>query len=110
MAVDASALEFLRQLELEETAILTWGLVDAFFTGNELEERAEAFLAGIAAEGNHTSYSSGWDLVEALLEERLLWKLPDAERYRTRMTESVRLFARLRQIFPDPHNTAWRTA
>src|SRR5213592_1650184 len=51
-----------------------------------------------------------WDLVEGLLEERLLWKVPDTERYRTRMGEAVRLFARLRQIFPDARNAAWRTA
>src|SRR5579859_7047237 len=110
MTVDASAIDFLGQLEREETAILTWGLLDGFFAEDELEERAENFLAQIAARGNDTTYSSGWDLVEALLEERLLWKLPDTERYRTRMAESVRLFARLRQIFPDPRNDAWRTA
>jgi hypothetical protein len=110
MTVDASALDFLGHLEREEAAVLTWGLVDGFFAEEELEERAESFLARVAAQGNGRPYSSGWDLIEALLEERLLWKVPDTERYRTRMAESVRLFARLRQIFPDPRNVAWRTA
>ena len=49
MAVKATALEFLGQLEREETAILTWGLLDGFFAEDELEERAENFLAQIAA-------------------------------------------------------------
>jgi hypothetical protein len=110
MTVDASALEFLGQLEREEVAVLTWGLLDGFFAEDELEERAENFLTQIAARANGRRYSTGWDLIEALLEERLLWKLPDTERYRTRMAESVRLFARLRQIFPDPRYAAWRTA
>ena len=110
MTVDTSSLEFLGQLEREEAAVLTWGLVDCFFAEDELEERADNFLSQIAAQGSDRPYASGWDLVEALLEERLLWKLPDTERYRTRMAESVRLFARLRQIFPDPRNAAWRTA
>lgn len=110
MAVNASALEFLGQLELEEAAALNWGLVDVFFAEGELEQRADDFLARSSANGTEPLYSSGWDLVEELLEEHLLWKLPETERYRTRMAETVRLFARLRQIFPDPHLVAWRTA
>jgi hypothetical protein len=110
MAVDASALEFLGQLEREEAAALNWGLVDVFFAEDELEQRADDFLTRAAANPTEPPYDSGWDLVEALLEEYLLWKLPQTERYRTRMAETVRLFARLRQIFPDPQLTAWRTA
>ena len=110
MAVDASALEFLGQLEREEAAALNWGLVDVFFAEDELEQRANDFLARSCAIGSEPPHNSGWDLVEELLEEHLLWKLPETERYRTRMAETVRLFARLRQIFPDPQLVAWRTA
>jgi hypothetical protein len=110
MAVDASALEFLAQLEREEEAVLNWGLLDVFFAEDELEQRADEFLTRSAIHRTEPPYDSGWDLVEELLEERLLWKLPETERYRTRMAETVRLFARLRQIFPDPQFVAWRTA
>ena len=108
MGVDAQALEFLGQLERAEASVLTWGLIDGFFAETEIEERAEDFLA--ASQGVKSSHASAWDLVEALLEERLLWKVPDTGRYRTRMAEAVRLFARLRQIFPDTHHVAWRMA
>jgi hypothetical protein len=110
MPVDASALEFLAQLEREEAAVLNWGLLDVFFSEDELEQRAEALLTRFAVNGARAPYDSGWDLVDELLEEHLLWKLPETDRYRTRMAETVRLFARLRQIFPDPQFAAWRTA
>lgn len=102
--------EFLRTLEVAETALLGWGLVDGFFAGRELEERADAFLEQRSSRDAASEFSSGWDLVEALLDAQLLWKLPNSDRYRTRMSEGVRLFASLRQIFPDPQSVAWRTA
>src|SRR6266849_9597979 len=110
MAVDTSAVEFLGRLERAEASVLTWGLVDGFFAERELEERADNFLSTRATAGLASPYDSGWDLIEALLEEGLLWKVTDAERYRTRLAETLRLCARLRQIFPDAHNAAWRTA
>jgi hypothetical protein len=110
MTVDVHALAFLDQLEKAETGLLAWGLIDGFFSESEIEERAEQFLSALASDGTRPTYESAWDLVEALLEQRLLWKVPDVERYRTRMAETVRLFARLRQIFPDALNGAWRTA
>lgn len=109
MAVDLSALEFLAQLEREEAAVLNWGLLDVFFSEDELERRADEFLASFAVDGS-PPFDSGWELVEELLEHHLLWKLPETDRYRTRMAETVRLFARLRQIFPDPQFATWRTA
>jgi hypothetical protein len=110
MGVDAPALEFLGQLERAEASVLTWGLIDGFFSETEIEQRAEDFLTSLASQERTSVHASGWDLVEALLEERLLWKVPDTDRYRTRMAEAVRLFARLRQIFPDTHHAAWRMA
>ena len=103
-----AVLDFLNRLERDEVALLGWGLVDGFFTDTELEQRAEAFLA--ARTPVDPTFSSGWELVEALLDTRLLWRLSNSERYRTRMGEAIRLFARLRQIFPDAQNAAWRSA
>jgi hypothetical protein len=108
--VNDHALEFLGSLERAEAGLLTWGLVDGFFSEGEIEQRAEDFLTGLSSCGVEGGHTSGWELIEALLDDHLLWKLPNSERYRTRMAESVRLFARLRQIFPDARNVAWRTA
>lgn len=110
MAVNEHALEFLGSIERAEEALLTWGLVDCFFSEDELEQRADDFLAALGARGVAGGYDTGWELLEALLDNDLLWKVPNTERYRTRMAETVRLFCRLRQIFPDARNTAWRTA
>src|SRR5262245_10327073 len=101
MPVDAHALEFLDQLERSEAAVLTWGLVDGFFSEAEIEQRADDYLGTLTNGGTQTNYDSGWSLVEALLDHQLLWKVPETDRYRTRTAEAVRLFARLRQIFPD---------
>lgn len=110
MPVNEHALDFLGSLERAETGVLTWGLIDGFFSEVEVEQRAEAFISALAAHGVAPGYGSGWEMVEALLDDDLLWKLPDTDRYRTRMAETVRLCARLRQIFPDARNAAWRTA
>jgi hypothetical protein len=110
MPLNAHALQFLDRLERAEAGLLVWGLVDGFFTETELERRADDFGAAVGARGIDTGYASGWELVEALLDARLLWKLPQEERYRTRMAEAVRLLARLRQIFWDPRGVAWQNA
>ena len=110
MADDTHALEFLGQLERSETGVLSWGLIDGFFSETEIEQLADEYLASLASKGIESAHESGWNLIEALLDQKLLWRVPDTQRYRTRMAEAVRLFARLRQIFPDPKNAAWRTA
>lgn len=108
--IEPSAIEFLGQLERAEWSVLAWGLVDGFFSERELEERAEEFLTGQTRIGIAHPFDSPWSLIESLLDENLLWRVPDTDRYRTRMAETVRLCARLRQIFTDPQNAAWRTA
>ncbi|WP_437763391.1 protein DpdJ [Sorangium sp. So ce281] len=104
------AIEFLDWLEQREATLLAWGLTDGFFAEHELEHHADAFLEELVGRGVDPGYASGWELVDALTDGRLLWKLPGSDRYRTRMAEAVRLFARLRQIFPDPRHGAWRSA
>jgi len=102
-----AALEFLDALERAEASLLNWGLVDGFFSRSELEALADNFVAQRPPD---PALGSSWELVERLLDDGLLWQLPNADRYRTRMGEAVRLFAKLRQIFPDSQAAAWRGA
>ena len=58
MAVNEHALEFLGALERAEEALLTWGVVDCFFSDEELEQRAEDFLEGLGTRGIVAGYDS----------------------------------------------------
>lgn len=95
--LDILAGEFLNLLEEQEAKFLTWGFVDGGFSEDEIYEQAESFLIrpgeGITAD----------ELVEEMLNRRLLFELNLGGKkvWRTRMAEAVRLFARLRQIFPN---------
>jgi ATP-dependent helicase YprA (DUF1998 family) len=113
MPVEQHALEFLNVLEQSEQTLLTWGLIEGFFTEQEIEELAREFLdQGCHGEHNLTALSED-DLMRPLLDAGLLWRLPYSggeRRYRTRFAEAVRLFATLRQIFPDAQRRSWRTA
>ena len=97
-----TALRILDDLQLQESRLLSWGMVDGSFTDDEL-----LGVAGRLVE----SYDVDVDPEAAIdwLEERaLLFRLPEPDgRYRTRVAEGVRLFARLRQVFPNRH---WNTA
>ncbi|MDQ3802286.1 MAG: DEAD/DEAH box helicase [Acidobacteriota bacterium] len=95
--------EFLGRLEAEEEKLLTWGVVDGGFSRDEVEELAQAFLEETG------SVESSASLIKELRDRRLLFDLNLGSRrvYRTRMAESVRLFARLRQLFP---NRRWQIA
>lgn len=97
--------EFLNKLENKEVKLLTWGLVDGGFTEDELEELAEDYLREKDAEIDPGEF------LDILIEKRrLLFELNIRGNYlfRTRMGEGVRLFARLRQLFPNNNN--WQTA
>jgi ATP-dependent helicase Lhr and Lhr-like helicase len=104
MALSVSAQEFLSKLEQEEASRLSWGLIDGYFTEKEVESRAEQYLTSTGAG------MDAWELLDELLDAKFLWRLPNSDQYRTRSAEAVRLFARLRQIFPDQAYSAWRTA
>lgn len=110
MPIDTFALDFLDDLEQRESRVLTWGLIDGYFGEDEIESLADDFLSKVISSGKQVPFSSGWDVVEALLDQKLLWKLPGEARYRTRMAETIRLLARLKQIFPDQNFQAWRSA
>src|SRR5438067_558729 len=108
MLIETQAIEFLNQLEAAELELLHWGIVEGSFAESEIEARAGQFLSSVQARGKASGYTDGWQLVETLLDVRLLWRIPGTRKYRTRMAEAVRLFSRLRQIFPDARNQAWR--
>ena len=79
-------------LEESDARNLAWGLTDESWT----KEGLIAFLA------EHWQSGDPRACVEELIAANLLVQLPREwpSRYRTRMAESVRLFSRLRQLFP----------
>ena len=95
--------QLVTHLELLESKLLTWGVVDGSFTRDELC----AEIDRVSAEYRIDTDSE--DFLEELIENRFVFEFNDGgrPRYRTRMAEAVRLFARLRQI--RPWNT-WQTA
>jgi hypothetical protein len=108
--MDELITEFLGFLERTEARLLSWGLVDGYFPQAELIELAEAFLAERQTPDDITAD----ELVREATKKNLLFRFgsPNSRCYRTRMGETVRLLARLKQLFPKHLNTsgAWRTA
>jgi superfamily II DNA or RNA helicase len=104
----ALALEFLTALEQREMRLLAWGYVDASWTADEVDDLADEF----AIEHDHSGLVTGTDLVHELQARALLLGVDGGagERYRTRMSETVRLLARLRQLFPKHKDSAWNQA
>ena len=92
--------QFLTKLEQIESRLLSWGMVDGSFSDDEVIDLADDFLD---AHDTWTELESGDELVDLLEERRLLFQFQQAgeTRWRTRMAESVRLLARLRQLFPQ---------
>ncbi len=95
--------EFLDKLERQEVQLLTWGIVDGGFSEDEIEEFAEDFLNTCEID------EDVWDFLDQILDRKLLFEfnLRGDRLFRTRMAEAVRLFARLRQLFPKNN---WQTS
>ena len=95
--------DFLDILERQEVQLLTWGIVDGGFTEEEIQEFAGDFL------NNCDTDIDIWDFINEIIERKLLFEfnIKGNRLLRTRMAESVRLFARLRQLF---HNNNWQTS
>src|SRR5258705_85259 len=105
------AIDLLERLERAESRLLTWGAVEGAFSLQEVLEYAKAVAS--AATGSHGGPVDPEELVSVLLERNLLWCVSregEQPRYRTRMAEAIRLFARLRQILPAGGQGGWRTA
>jgi hypothetical protein len=107
LALAEAALDRLERLEVR---VLVWGLVDGALSAQEVEDTLSGVLnhrQDLAADPNCTIDT------EAALQKRLtdlghLFVVPGRPgappRFRTRMAEGVRLFARLRQMFPRQHD------
>jgi hypothetical protein len=77
-------------IERQETALLSWGVVDSSFTNAE--------LITLISEG--LPEESAADVLDQLIDHVLVVKTPEGG-LRSRMAETVRLLATLRQTFPD---------
>jgi hypothetical protein len=95
--------QLLDRLEGEETKLLAWGAVDGGFTGDEVIQFAQEVV-----DAADTTLSTG-ELTQELFDRKLLFSFRDGscDTNRTRMAEAVRLFAKLRQMFP---NRPWQLA
>jgi ATP-dependent helicase Lhr and Lhr-like helicase len=95
---DNDLLELLSEIEARELPLLSWGITSGCFTEQELLD----LIAHVAP------HASADDVLDALLDRGLIVsKGLIAPIYRTRMAETVRLAANLRQWF---HGGDWRTA
>src|SRR5215211_1007434 len=94
---NALIIEILDRLEQEEEKLLTWGVVDGAFSPTEVEAIAQQVITESGA-----AFTAD-ELRQDLFDRRLLFAFRQdlADAYRTRMAEGVRLFARLRQMFPN---------
>ena len=92
--------EFLNKLEQAESRLLSWGMVDGSFSDDEVVDLADEFLD---SQESDSEVSDGDELVDTMEQRNLLFSFQQAgeTRWRTRMAESVRLLARLRQLFPQ---------
>src|SRR5438128_1917850 len=85
----AELLELLSAIERREAGLLTWGLVDAAFTRDELESHVLDFLD----EHSLLARFSPGELVDQLVDRHLLHRLSrgSSTLLRSRMAETVRL-------------------
>src|SRR5262249_49985351 len=90
----------LARLEQAEARLLTWGVVEGTFTAEEIRDHALAVL-------DESGAVAGPDELRDLLLNRGVLSETHPGRFRTRMAESIRLLAHLRQLFPD---RPWRSA
>jgi hypothetical protein len=87
---------FLDRLEELEARLLVWGVVDAGFSRDELLDHAMALLTERGLDESPEA------LIDEMSDRRLLFQFRDGlePTYRTRSAETVRLMAKLRQMFP----------
>ena len=102
----------LDQIEQCEARLLTWGLVDGFLSSEEMSALVDPMLDDLQyADG--LSFVSVATVIKALKDRALLFDVGEepGSRYRSRMAEAVRLFFRLRQLFPQHRGlTGWQSA
>jgi hypothetical protein len=102
---DSALLLLLDRLERAEASLLTWGYVDGGFT----EEEVRAHIV----ETMDVDDEEADDILDDLLANDFVIRIRSGRRliYRTRSAETMRLLARLRQLFPQHlSNGTWRHA
>ncbi|HUP86880.1 MAG TPA: protein DpdJ [Acidimicrobiales bacterium] len=102
---DPNLLLVLDRLERAEASLLTWGYVDGGFTEEEVRSHIVETLDVADDESD--------DILEDLLTNDLVVRIRSGRRliYRSRSAETMRLLARLRQLFPQHlANGTWRHA
>lgn len=94
--------DFLGYIEEIESTFLSWGYVESGFSENELEEIAVKWI-----QEKQANIESD-DLINELFEKQMIQEFQVGKEvlFRTRMAETIRLLARLRQLFPGQD---WRT-
>ncbi|MBF0239221.1 MAG: DEAD/DEAH box helicase [SAR324 cluster bacterium] len=102
-------LKALDEIEIRETRLLIWGIVDGYFRKDELV----GILEPLMNQAPYGIYSED-ELIEILVSKGFLVKVENIYSdpvYRSRMAETVRLLQRLRQLFPK-HNKpgGWQEA
>ena len=106
-----TVLEILGAIERSEARLLSWGLVDGSFGEDELLQTIEEQLERQPQAPPSAGELDAEDAFEELLRRQLVVRTPEQPgRYRSRMAETVRLLARLRQLFPKHSDGAWSTA
>lgn len=105
--------DFLSRLEIKETSLLAWGLVDGAFTENELLSAAKDFRQDLSEDDRYVfdeQFDELFDFLDYIEAGQLIFALPH-DRFRTRMSETVRLFAKLKQLFPQHlQGRSWQAA
>ncbi|MGF6923884.1 protein DpdJ [Paraburkholderia sp. 40] len=87
-------------LEQRELPLLSWGIVDAAITHDEMVELVDPLLVD-ATSGGLDAYFDADAVIEDLVQRVLIVCVDDSEpRYRSRMAETIRLASKLRQWFP----------
>jgi len=91
--------DLLSSLEDLELPLLSWGVTDGALSEDEV---LAAIDAALAAQAPGTGGGTSGDLLDFLQDQALLFRVPGSTppRYRTRLAETLRLTAQLRQLFP----------
>ena len=92
-------------IEQKETGLLVWGIVDGMFTEYELSDLINPLIDDAIENGLHPINLVDTDakVIAELVNLKWIVKVRcanNAEGYRSRMSETVRLMQRLRQLFP----------
>jgi hypothetical protein len=105
--------QILDLIEQRESRLLTWGIVDGFFSHGELHGLIDQALES-ALEQGFEDFLAADEVLTVLLDRKWITNVElndGASGYRSRMAETVRLLQRLRQLFPKHAGAAgWQHA